>query len=64
MLHNLKGTLHLQTFLFTYTVSSSYLLFATVDCFHFVEAMLYSNEKHCYLVHHYLHIQVFSAAPE
>lgn len=45
MLHNLKGTLHLQTFLFTYTVSSSYLLFATVDCFHFVEAMLYSNKK-------------------
>lgn len=45
MLHNLKGTLHLQTFLFTYTVSSSYVLFATVDCFHFVEAMLYSNEK-------------------
>lgn len=40
MLHNLKGTLHLQTFLFTYTVSSSYLLFATMDFFHFVEAML------------------------
>lgn len=39
MFHNLKGTLHLQTFLFTYTVSLSYIFFATVDFLHFVEVM-------------------------
>lgn len=32
-LHNLEGTLHLQTFLFSYTVSSSYLFFATYRLF-------------------------------
>lgn len=33
MLHNLEGTLHLQTFPFPYAVSSSYLLFAAYRLF-------------------------------
>lgn len=46
MLRNLEGTLHLQTFLFTYTVSASYPLFATSrHSFHLIEAMQQNDGK-------------------